>query len=37
MVDVGHTLEREGVASFGKSFDDLLATLDAKRMALAGS
>jgi len=36
MADVGRTLEDEGVASFAKSFDDLLATLEARRAALAG-
>ena len=29
-------LEREGVASFEKSFDELLATLEAKAAELAG-
>ncbi|MGE0304556.1 MAG: transaldolase [Acidimicrobiia bacterium] len=37
MTDVGRTLEDEGVASFTKSFDDLLATLEAKRAALCAS
>jgi transaldolase len=37
MADVGRTLEHEGVASFAKSFDDLLATLEAKRAVLARS
>ena len=35
MEDVGQTLEREGVAAFAKSFDDLLATLEAKRVDLS--
>ncbi len=35
MTDVGRTLEDEGVASFTKSFDDLLATLEAKRAELS--
>jgi transaldolase len=34
MTNVGRTLEDEGVASFTKSFDDLLATLDAKAAEL---
>jgi transaldolase len=33
--DVGATLERDGVASFTKSFDDLLAALAAKSAQLA--
>ena len=37
MTDVGRTLEDEGVASFTKSFDDLLATLEAKRATLSAS
>jgi transaldolase len=37
MTDVGRTLEDEGVASFAKSFDDLLTTLEAKRAALSAS
>jgi transaldolase len=37
MTDVGRTLEDEGVASFTKSFDDLLATLAAKRAELSSS
>lgn len=37
MTDVGRTLEDEGVASFAKSFDDLLATLGAKRAELSSS
>jgi transaldolase len=37
MTDVGRTLEDEGVASFTKSFDDLLATLEAKRVELSSS
>jgi transaldolase len=36
MDDVATTLEREGVASFEKSFDELLATLEAKSAELAG-
>jgi transaldolase len=35
MTEVGRTLEDEGVASFTKSFDDLLVTLEAKRAALS--
>jgi transaldolase len=31
--EVAATLESEGVASFEKSFDDLLATLETKRTA----
>lgn len=34
MTDVGRTLEDEGVASFTKSFDDLLTTLEDKHAAL---
>jgi transaldolase len=34
MADVGRTLEDEGVASFTKSFDDLVATLEAKHAEL---
>ncbi len=30
MTEVGHTLEAEGVASFAKSFDELMAALNAK-------
>jgi transaldolase len=37
MTDVGRTLEDEGVASFTKSFDDLLATLDAKAAEVGSS
>ena len=37
MADVGRTLEDEGVASFTKSFDDLVATLEAKHAELAAS
>jgi hypothetical protein len=37
MTDVGRTLEDEGIASFTKSFDDLLATLEAKRTDLSVS
>lgn len=37
MTDVGRTLEDEGVASFSKSFDDLLATLEARRAELSSS
>jgi len=36
MDDVAETLEREGVASFEKSFDELLATLEAKAAELTG-
>jgi transaldolase len=36
LTDVGDTLEREGVAIFTKSFDDVLASLDAKRSQLTG-
>jgi transaldolase len=35
MTDVGRTLEDEGLASFSKSFDDLLATLEAKAAELS--
>jgi transaldolase len=34
MTDVGRTLEDQGVASFTKSFDDLLATLEEKRLLI---
>ncbi len=38
MADVGHVLEDEGVASFTKSFDELIQTLSDKANALsAGS
>ena len=38
MADVGHTLEDEGVASFAKSFDELIQSLSDKANALsAGS
>jgi transaldolase len=37
MADVGRTLEDEGVASFTKSFDDLVSTLEAKHAELAPS
>ena len=37
MTDVGRTLEDVGIASFTKSFDDLLATLEAKRAELSSS
>jgi transaldolase len=37
MDDVAATLEREGVASFEKSFDELLDTLQAKSAELAGN
>lgn len=37
MTDVGRTLEDEGVASFTRSFDDLLALLEAKRAELGVS
>ena len=36
MDDVAEVLEREGVASFEKSFDELLATLEAKAAELTG-
>ena len=35
MADVAEQLEREGVASFTKSFDELLETLSAKSAELA--
>jgi transaldolase len=35
MEDVGHTLESEGVASFQKSFEELLSSLDSKASSLA--
>jgi transaldolase len=35
MTDVGRTLEEEGAASFSKSFDDLVATLESKQLELA--
>lgn len=34
MDDVGRTLEQEGVASFTKSFQEVLAALDAKARQL---
>jgi transaldolase len=34
LVDVGMTLETEGVASFVKSFDELLATLEEHRRVI---
>jgi transaldolase len=37
MAEVGRTLEDEGVASFTKSFDDLVATLDAKHAEITSS
>jgi transaldolase len=37
MADVGMVLEEEGVASFSKSFDELLTVLSAKADELAGS
>ncbi|MGI8983722.1 MAG: transaldolase [Acidimicrobiales bacterium] len=37
MADVGATLEDEGVASFAKSFDELMATLDEKAAELTAS
>ena len=37
LVDVGEVLEREGVGSFQKSFDELLGSLEAKAAELAGS
>ena len=36
MADVAEQLEREGVSSFQKSFDELLAALEAKSAELAG-
>jgi transaldolase len=36
MDEVAEVLEREGVASFEKSFDELLATLESKAAELAG-
>jgi transaldolase len=36
MAEVGHVLEEEGVASFSKSFDELLTVLSAKADELAG-
>ena len=36
MGDVAEQLEREGVSSFQKSFDELLAALEAKSAELAG-
>ena len=36
MDDVAEQLEREGVSSFQKSFDELLAALEAKAAELAG-
>jgi transaldolase len=36
MEDVADTLEREGVASFGASFDDLVASLERKAAQLTG-
>ena len=35
MTEVGRTLEEEGAASFSKSFDDLVATLESKQAELA--
>lgn len=35
MTDVGRTLEEEGAATFTKSFDDLVETLEAKQAELA--
>jgi transaldolase len=37
MSDVSRTLEDEGVASFAKSFDELMGVLEAKAVELAGS
>jgi transaldolase len=37
MDDVAERLEREGVASFEKSFDELIATLEAKAAELTGT
>jgi len=36
LADVAATLEREGVASFEKSFEELLGALDAKSAELRG-
>jgi transaldolase len=36
MIEVGRTLEDEGVASFKRSYDDLLALLERKRTGLVG-
>jgi transaldolase len=37
MTDVGRTLEDDGVALFNKSFDDLIATLEAKTAELSSA
>lgn len=37
LADVGEVLEREGVSSFQKSFDELLGSLESKAAELAGS
>jgi transaldolase len=37
MADVGRTLEEEGVASFAKSFDELMGALEAKAAELAAA
>jgi transaldolase len=37
IADVGDVLEREGVSSFEKSFDELITSLEAKASDLAGS
>jgi transaldolase len=37
MDDVGRVLEEEGVASFSKSFDELIASLERKSAELAAS
>jgi transaldolase len=37
MTEVGHTLEEEGVASFSKSFDELMGTLNEKAAELTAS
>ena len=36
MADVADQLEREGVSSFQKSFDELLTALEAKSAELSG-
>jgi len=37
MAEVGQVLEEEGVASFSKSFDEMLTVLSAKAVELAAS
>jgi transaldolase len=37
MDDVGHVLEEQGVASFAKSFDELMSSLAAKAEDLTGT